>query len=117
MKRSLGLRCLAALLMAVGFALPAVVGQQADRKIDFEKDVAPIFQARCYECHGPKKQESGFRLDLKSAAMKGGDNGLVIVPGKSSESLLIQAIEGRAETVSRMPEKGEPLSAYQIAIL
>jgi hypothetical protein len=109
-------------LAVAGIALIAGIGQPADPaatnpKIDFEKQVAPILAARCYECHGPKKQESGLRLDSKNAALKGGDQGPAIRIGKSPESLLIQAIEGTAETVSRMPEKGEPLTANQIATL
>src|SRR5262249_24928309 len=44
----------------------------ATRKIDFIKDVQPIFAARCYECHSEKKQEAQFRLDAKEIALKGG---------------------------------------------
>ena len=72
-------------------------------KVDFAKDVRPLFEKHCYECHGPKKQESGYRLDVKAAALKGGDVGRAIVPGKSSESLLIQAVTDTAEEISQMP--------------
>ena len=41
--------------------------------VDFVRDVRPIFQKHCYECHGEKKQKSGLRLDVKAAALKGGD--------------------------------------------
>ncbi|MBM3968245.1 MAG: hypothetical protein FJ302_00060 [Planctomycetes bacterium] len=33
------------------------------RRIDFVKEVQPIFEAKCLGCHGAKKQESAFRLD------------------------------------------------------
>ena len=29
--------------------------------VDFLKDVYPIFEAHCIECHGPKKQKGGDR--------------------------------------------------------
>ena len=51
--------------------------------IDFVRDVRPILQQHCYRCHGEKKQKSGLRLDIKSEALKGGDNqGPSIVAGK-----------------------------------
>src|SRR6476619_5788265 len=65
-----------------------------DRKVDFVKDVQPLFAARCYECHGPKKQESAFRLDHKGTAMHGGEIGQAIVPGKSAESPLVKYVAG-----------------------
>ena len=49
-------------------------------------------------------------------ALRGGDNGKAIIPGKSSESLLIKNVSGEnADTV--MPPKGERLTAKQIAML
>jgi len=39
--------------------MPKPAGQlppAADRAVDFVKDVQPIFQVRCYDCHGEKKQ-------------------------------------------------------------
>ena len=42
--------------------------------VDFVRDVRPVFEKHCYECHGSKKQKSGLRLDMKSAAFKGGES-------------------------------------------
>jgi mono/diheme cytochrome c family protein len=88
----------------------------AARKVDFVKDIQPIFARRCYECHGEKKQEAQFRLDTKEIALKGGELGPAIVPGKSGESLLIRAVAGvKPDFV--MPGKGERLTAEQIGLL
>ena len=38
-------------------------------QIDFERQVRPILQARCYRCHGPKKQNARIRLDTLSTDM------------------------------------------------
>ncbi|MCB1234069.1 MAG: hypothetical protein KDM91_03250, partial [Verrucomicrobiae bacterium] len=46
---------------------------EAAEPVDFVRDVRPIFEKHCYECHGETKQKSGLRLDVKSAAFKGGD--------------------------------------------
>jgi len=89
----------------------------ADRQVDFIRDVQPIFSSRCYECHGATKQEAEFRLDNKAVALKGGELGVAIVPGKSSESLLIHFVGGLVDGKQRMPRKGEPLTAEQIGVL
>jgi mono/diheme cytochrome c family protein len=89
----------------------------SSRKTDFAKDIQPIFADRCYECHGPKKQEHSLRLDQKASALKGGDSGLAIVPGKSADSLLIHAVAGARDDLKRMPKKGDPLTAQEIGLL
>jgi hypothetical protein len=88
----------------------------ARRQIDFIKDIQPIFAAHCYDCHGAKKQEAQFRLDSKDVALKGGELGTAIVPGKSAESLLVQAVAGvKSDLV--MPKRGERLTMDQIGLL
>ena len=89
----------------------------ATRPVDFAKDIQPIFAAHCYPCHGEKKQEAAFRLDDKTIALKGGELGVAIVPGKSAESLLIHAVANASDAIARMPKKGEPLTTEQIGLL
>src|SRR5204863_5900504 len=86
------------------------------RPIDFLKDIRPIFKKSCYSCHGPDKQKSGYRLDIKSAALKGGDDGVDIIPGHSDQSRLIHYVAGLVED-KLMPAKGEKLSSVQIGVL
>jgi len=87
------------------------------REVNFAIDIQPLLARRCTSCHGPEKQKSGLRLDTAGAARRGGDSGPAIEPGKSAESLLIQAIMG-AEGVAAMPPKGEPpLTPAEIALL
>jgi hypothetical protein len=87
------------------------------RPVDFVKDVQPILSQRCYECHGAKKQSGELRWDAKSAALKGGEHGAPIVPGKSAESLVIQMVSGQKGADMLMPAKGEPLTKEQIGVL
>jgi hypothetical protein len=88
----------------------------AMRPIDFTRDVQPIFEASCWNCHGAKKQESGFRLDDRAAALQGGDHGKVILPGQSAESILIHAVAGIHDEL-KMPKRGEKLTADQVGVL
>ena len=84
--------------------------------VDFVKDIQPILTERCHSCHGPHKQEAALRLDHKPSALKGGDFGLAIKPGHGSESILVQAIEGKIPKM-QMPRKGDPLTPGQIATI
>jgi mono/diheme cytochrome c family protein len=85
--------------------------------VDYARDVKPIFAAHCTSCHGPAKQKADLRLDLFARIQKGGNSGPAIVPKKASESLLIHAVTGSKPDVSRMPPKGDPLTADQMALL
>jgi Planctomycete cytochrome C len=97
-----------------GTNLPAV----ADIKIDFARDIKPILDDSCIRCHGPEKPRSHFRLDSREAALKGGDNGVDIVPGNSAGSPLIRYVAGLDPDMLMPPaDKGRPLTTNQIALL
>ena len=88
----------------------------APHKIDFVREVQPILREHCYECHGDRRQEAGFRLDHKPTVLRGGELGPAIVPGKSEDSLLIHFVAGlRPEGF--MPKKGDRLTSEQIGML
>ncbi|MEO6786746.1 MAG: DUF1549 domain-containing protein, partial [Chthoniobacteraceae bacterium] len=100
------------LLLLPGFAAGGVAAP-----VDFVRDVRSIFEKHCYECHGEKKQKSGLRLDVKAAAFKGGDeHGAPFIAGKAKESPLLTLVTSEDKD-ERMPPKGEPLSATEIATL
>ncbi len=58
-----------------------------------DRDVLPIFQARCVACHGKREQRGGLDLGTRAARMAGGDSGPALVPGSPDESLIIRRIE------------------------
>src|SRR5438552_2704572 len=66
----------------------------AGQTVDYLRDVQPIFEQACYQCHGPKKTMGQLRLDERKLALKGGISGPAIIPGKSRESRLVQRIIG-----------------------
>ncbi|HEV3440803.1 MAG TPA: c-type cytochrome domain-containing protein, partial [Gemmata sp.] len=80
---------LSAILIAAVVAVP--VSNCADdpskrvpqESVDFNRDVKPFFAKHCISCHGSEKQKHGLRLDRKADALKGGDSGVAVVPGKS----------------------------------
>jgi FOG: Ankyrin repeat len=100
--------------LSVAFAQPKLP-PSANRKVDFEKDVQPMLAQKCYACHGEEAQQSGLRLDKRQNALRGGDYGPVIIPGKSAESKLIfRLVNGDGGL--QMPPTG-PLSDEEIGIL
>jgi cytochrome c553 len=46
-----------------------------DKNAFFEQQIRPLLLGSCARCHGPKKQESGLRVDVQAGLMKGGDSG------------------------------------------
>src|SRR6266700_7070478 len=88
----------------------------AERKVDFATDVRPIFAGRCYNCHGPEKQKSDYRLDERERALRGGSIGAAIVAGDGVHSAMIQYVSGAHEEI-RMPPKGEALTVEQVRVL
>lgn len=98
-----------------GQATPAA-DSPSSRKVDFVKEIQPIFEKSCYSCHGEKLQMAGFRLDSKKLAFAGGQSGKVIHPGKASESALYKRVAGIGDQ-ARMPMGGKPLEPTQIALI
>jgi ankyrin repeat protein len=87
----------------------------ATAPVDFEKDVQPLLAQKCYSCHGDEVQQSGLRLDKRQNALRGGDYGPVIIPGKSAESKLIRRLVN-GDGGLQMPPTG-PLSDEEIGML
>jgi hypothetical protein len=95
-------------------ALPAV----SSEPVDFARDIEPIFKRHCYACHGPEKQKAGLRLDVSADALRGSDSGVVIVPGKSAESILIHNVAGLdPDSVMPPEDEGERLSRDAVSRL
>lgn len=81
--------------------------------VDFSRDVYPILQRACLECHGESKQEGGLRLDLRSEALNSG----VIDLTQPASSELLQRISLPRGHDLIMPAIGEPLSKRHVATI
>jgi hypothetical protein len=84
--------------------------------VDYTTQIKPILVDKCDSCHGVDDQQSGLRLDTARIAIKGGDRGPAVIPGKSDESLLYQVLIGEGD-VTAMPAEGPPLNEEQIALI
>src|SRR5947199_9515467 len=63
--------------------------------VDFAKDILPILRTNCTACHNVKDHEAKLVLETPDAIRKGSENGPVVVPGKSAESLLLKVTSRR----------------------
>ncbi len=107
-------------LQSVLFCLVWMTVQAEAQTVDFARDVAPLLRKHCHKCHGARKQKSDLRLDIRSAALKGGSAGPVIRPGQAAESRLLQRVRVPESDKNRMPppEDGRAgLSESEIATL
>jgi hypothetical protein len=85
---------------------------QTPKKVDFAHEIVPLLKARCAECHTNGKYKGSFSLDTRGDVLKK----KAVVPGKSGESELIKRVTS-TDNDERMPQKGPPLSAKEVALL
>ena len=106
-------------------ALPISSGPQT--KIDFETQILPILQDRCFSCHSaPKADPSGTITKPKGSvqldSVKGIEESLygeVIIAGEPEDSLLYQRITlSEGETgIMPPPEAGDPLTKQETDLI
>ncbi|RBP40437.1 cytochrome c [Roseimicrobium gellanilyticum] len=97
------------LLLVLAAQAGAVHGELTDEQRNFfERKIRPVLVEQCYECHSTqsKKVKGGLMLDTKEATLHGGDTGPAVVPGKITDSLLIEAIRYGNKDME-MPPKGK----------
>ena len=57
----------------------------AQTRVSFTKDIQPILEQNCLNCHGPSMQSSRLNLSTLEGALRGGVRGSAIVPGKAGD--------------------------------
>ncbi|MEY4775742.1 MAG: hypothetical protein RL759_255, partial [Verrucomicrobiota bacterium] len=67
----------------------------AEERLEFNRDIRPIFSDTCFACHGPDeaKTKGKLRLDSLEAARRGGKSGdPAIVPGHPERSAVMKRL-------------------------
>ena len=91
----------------------AMLCAESPAKVDFEKDVLPLFRENCQDCHGPSKQKAGLRFDRRSSVLKAFSRR--VIPGSSANSMVYHRLKGD-EYGPQMPPKG-PLRPEDIELV
>lgn len=85
-------------------------------KVSFERDVFPLLEKRCNECHHSEEAGGGLDLTRLSTMLRGGDDlGAAVVPGHPDKSPLIQVLKPGGDYF--MPKDRDPLDANEVTIL
>jgi len=80
--------------------------------VSFSQDILPILQENCTRCHGTSRQSADLKLNTLENLMLGSEDGAVVIPGNSAESILMEAIRSGA-----MPKGGTKLSDADIQLI
>ena len=108
------LKCCVVALALTALSLTSVQSREDPGKVDFRRDVQPLFKQFCIGCHGPAQQMNAFRLDRRRDAMRGGTVAM-IAPGNSQGSKFYLKLIGN-QYGPQMPPTGA-LRPDQIAVL
>ncbi|MEX2382530.1 MAG: PSD1 and planctomycete cytochrome C domain-containing protein [Opitutales bacterium] len=99
---------------------PADLPPPATGLVDFSRDIKPILEQSCLECHGAHRARprGRFLLDSREHALTSGAEGNNILPGNSARSPLIHYVARLVPDLEMPPiDDGEPLSARQVSLL
>jgi mono/diheme cytochrome c family protein len=90
----------------------------AEEKIDYEKQIQPIFMQHCAGCHGEAKALGKMRLHTAAALKEKWDaDDHLIVAGDAEKSELYARLVLPADNPKRMPKKADPLPKETIDLI
>lgn len=102
---------------AIFISLVTAVALTNGAAVDFGRDVFPILQRSCFECHGSDVRKSGLRLDTAAGVADGGSGGAIIRAGNPDASELIRRVTLPSGDSERMPKRGDALTKDEIRLL
>ena len=109
------------------FAFCIALAPAAKGAVNFEKDLLPVIQKKCIDCHAAPKEVNGkkkepkadLRLDAAFAIVKGSKNGKIFTPKESGKSRLYEVVTLPVDDDDAMPPKGkaDPLTDAEKTLL
>ena len=88
----------------------------APGNVDFFRDIRPLLESRCGDCHRGMKAKGGLRLDGAEFARTGGDSGPAFEAGNAAESELLRRVMSE-DSDEVMPPKGNRLTESEVSLL
>jgi hypothetical protein len=97
------------LVSTLAAVMPLTAADPApDTEAYFTRFVQPVLESTCVHCHNADQQKGDGRLDTLENALKGGENGAWLVPGKPEESKLYTSTRLPADDDMVMPPRNRP---------
>lgn len=96
---------MAVFTLSVACSLAAPTSAAEPERVDFSRQVLPLFADRCFACHGPDEntREADFRLDLRASVFDRDSESPLIVPGNSRKSPLFERISSHDPDLKMPP--------------
>ena len=82
----------------------------------YQRRVAPLIDKYCLKCHAGVQQKGGLDLRSLETALRGGESGSALIPGKPNESHLFQFVSPKAAN-HMPPDPKRQLTAEEISLL
>ncbi len=101
-------------LWGAALALPASI---FGAPVDFERQIQPILEDKCYRCHDAEEAKGSLRLDSPAAIVAGGEGGEILVPGDPNDSSLYVLTTYDKDDPDYMPQKGKGLTKTEQKLL
>ena len=101
---------------------PATTPPAIPKDLEYNKNILPILEARCWDCHGKGVAKGGVAFDhvaeliVKEPLVKSKQLPIILV-GKPGSSAMMKAIQKPMTAKGHMPPKGARLTADQIALI
>ena len=114
-----GVGVVAAAALAGSWLRPVTAQEGANTPAFYTEKVRPILQTNCGKCHFDVNHKGGLSLMTKASTLKGGRDGVVIVPGDPANSVLVKLIrhEGPPDDPKPMPPKSPKISDADVATI
>lgn len=107
--------------LTVPWLVLATAAHAHAQTVDYAKQIAPLLEQYCVDCHSADDADGELALDTFAALMKGGEEGVAVLPGKAAESLLVKFLEGRSGRGGKNefmpPGKRDKLKPEEIALI
>lgn len=86
------------------------------KQVSYVRDVVPILELHCVECHNPDKAKGDFdATSVPTLILPGKKAGPGVLPGKPDESSIVEYIRGAKRP--QMPKGEEPISEQELHII
>jgi mono/diheme cytochrome c family protein len=90
--------------------------------VTYATEIKPLFEKSCVKCHGAERPKGRLRLDSLEGALKGGEDGKVVLPGNSAGSMLVHNVAHAGDPDDYMPPPRNkanigPLTKEQIGLI
>lgn len=99
-------------LIMIALGPLGVRADDAKRELTFDKDILPIFRARCIRCHAGVEPKAGLNLTSPSSLLTGGASGAALRIRAAEFSLLYEKISS-----GKMPPVGQKVTAEEKGLI